>query len=202
MIDEAHATGVIGKNGRGTPEYFEIEGKVDIVAGTFSKALGAVGGFVATKNEIIEYLHYYSRPYMFSTAPTPQATASLIAAIDVIESEPDLRQKLWDNIRYFKNNLISLGFDIGNSETAIFPIVVGDDIKVREICRELHEAGIYVNAVQYPAVSRKLSRIRMSLMFNHSREHLDRTLEVLEHLGKKYCILKHEIIEESNKESA
>ncbi len=202
MVDEAHATGVIGKNGRGTPEHFGIEGDVDIVAGTFSKGLGAVGGFVAAKNEIIEYLHYYSRPYMFSTAPTPQATASLIAAIDVIESEPNLRQKLWDNINYFRSNLVSLGFNIGNSETSIFPIVVGDDIKVREICREMHEADIYVNAVQYPAVSRKLSRIRMSLMCNHTRGHLDTTLEVLEHLGRKYDIIKHDIIDEPNKESA
>ncbi|MDK2933136.1 MAG: glycine C-acetyltransferase [Clostridiales bacterium] len=189
MVDEAHATGVIGKNGRGTPEHFNIEGKVDIVAGTFSKALGVVGGFVAAKKEIIEYLHYYSRSYMFSTAQTPQTAASLIEAMNVIEDEPILREKLWDNIYYFKKNLIDLGFNIGNSETAIFPVIIGNDVKVREICREMHEAGIYVNPVQYPAVSRKLSRIRMSLMYNHTRQHLDRVLNVLEYLGKKYEII-------------
>ncbi|WHH61424.1 aminotransferase class I/II-fold pyridoxal phosphate-dependent enzyme [Petroclostridium sp. X23] len=189
MVDEAHATGVIGKNGRGTPEHFNIEGKVDIVAGTFSKALGVVGGFVAGKNEIIEYLHYYSRPYMFSTAQTPQTAASLIEAMNVIEDEPELRMKLWKNINYFRENLLSLGFNMGNSQTAIFPVIIGNDVKVREVCREMHEAGIYVNPVQYPAVSRKLSRVRMSIMCNHTKEHLDRVLDVLEHLGKKYDIV-------------
>ncbi len=190
MVDEAHATGVIGQKGRGTPEYFNIEGKVDIVAGTFSKALGTVGGFVAGRKEIIEYLQYYSRPYMFSTAQTPQTAASLIEAMNIIENEPVLRKNLWDNIRYFRKNLLSLGFNLGNSETAIFPIIIGDDVKVRELCRELHEADIYVNAVQYPAVSRRLSRIRMSLMCNHTRQHLDTVLNALEHLGKKYNIMK------------
>ena len=189
MVDEAHATGVIGKNGRGTPEHFGIEGKVDIVAGTFSKALGVVGGFVASSKEIIEYLRYYSRTYMFSTAQTPQTAASLIEAMNVIESEPELRQQLWNNTRYFKKHLTEMGFNIGNSETAIFPVIIGNDFKVREICREMHEAGIYVNPVQYPAVSKKLSRIRMSLMCNHTKQHLDRVLDVLEYLGKKYEII-------------
>ncbi len=196
MVDEAHATGVIGKNGRGTPEYYNIEGKVDIVAGTFSKALGVVGGFVAANHEIVEYLHYYSRAYMFSTAPTPQTVASLIEAINVIETEPMLRDQLWNNIRYFKNNLLDLGLNIGNSETAIFPIIIGNDMKVREMCREMHEAGIYVNPVQYPAVSKRLSRIRMSIMCNHTRQHLDRVLNVLEHLSKKY-----ELVKETKKEN-
>ncbi|WAM33500.1 aminotransferase class I/II-fold pyridoxal phosphate-dependent enzyme [Caldicellulosiruptor morganii] len=189
MVDEAHATGVIGKNGRGTPEHCNVEGKVDIVAGTLSKALGAVGGFIATNKELVNYLHFYSRAYMFSTAPTPQATASLIEALNVIEEEPQLRQKLWDNIRYFRENLLKLGFNIGNQQTAIFPIIIGDDYKVKEMCRELHEAGIYVNPVFYPAVPRRLSRIRISLTAGHTKEHLDRTLDVLEHLGKKYGII-------------
>ena len=185
MVDEAHATGVIGKNGRGTPEHFNIEGKVDIVAGTFSKALGSVGGFVAAKKEIIELLHFYSRTYMFSTAPTPQSIASLIAALEIIETEPWLREKLWENINYFKKNLLDSGFDIGNSETAIFPIIIGDGIKVLEACRMLHEKGIYVNPIQYPAVPRRLSRIRISLMSDHEKEHLDKTLSVLVDVGKK-----------------
>lgn len=169
MVDEAHATGVIGKNGRGTPEHCNVEGKVDIVAGTLSKALGAVGGFIATNKELVNYLHFYSRAYMFSTAPTPQATASLIEALNVIEEEPELRQRLWDNIRYFRENLLKLGFNIGNQQTAIFPIIIGDDYKVKEMCRELHEAGIYVNPVFYPAVPRRLSRIRISLTAGHTK---------------------------------
>jgi len=189
MVDEAHATGVIGSHGRGTPEHFNIEGKVDIVAGTFSKGFGGVGGFIAAKKELVEYLHYYSRHYMFSTAPTPQVTGSLIAAIDVIENEPELRKKLWDNIVYLRKNLLELGFNIGNSQTAIFPIIVGDDYKVKEMCRKCHEMGLYANPVLYPAVQKKLARIRLSLMAGHTREHLDRTLEILQHVAKEYDVI-------------
>lgn len=190
MVDEAHATGVIGKNGRGTPEYFNLEGKVDIVAGTFSKAIGVVGGFIASSKEIITYLYFYARSYMFSTAQTPQTAASIIEALNVIEEEPQLREKLWDNIRYFKAGLDNIGVDIGNSETAIFPIIIGDDMKVREMCKDLHDMGIYVNPVLYPAVPRRLSRIRMSLMSGHKREHLDKALNAIEQLAKKYSIIK------------
>jgi glycine C-acetyltransferase len=189
MVDEAHASGVIGDTGRGTPQHFNIEGKVDIVAGTFSKALGSVGGFIAAKEELIELLHFYSRPYMFSTAMTPQSAGSLIASMEVIEDEPQLREQLWRNIRYFKENLVNLGFNLGDSETAIFPIIVGDDLKVKEICRRLHEMDIYVNPVVYPAVPKKLARIRMSIMSSHTREHLDKALNALETVGREYNII-------------
>lgn len=189
MVDEAHATGVIGKNGRGTPEHFGLEGKVDIVAGTFSKAMGCVGGFVAANEELIELLYFYSRSYMFSAAPTPQVVGSLLEAINVIETEPELHENLWNNINYFKENLLNLGFDIGNSETAIFPIVIGDDYKTKEACRMLHERGIYANLVLYPAVQRKSSRLRLSLMSTHTKEHLDKALEALEEVGKKLSII-------------
>ncbi len=189
MIDEAHATGVIGEHGRGTPEHFGLEGKIDIVAGTFSKALGTVGGFVATNKELVELLHFCSRAYMFSTAPTPQVVGSLIEAIDVIESEPQLRQKLWENINYFRRNLLNLGFNIGNSQTAIFPIIIGDDYKVKEACKMLHERGIYANLVLYPAVPKKLARLRLSLMAGHTKVHLDKTLNALEEVGKKLSII-------------
>lgn len=188
MVDEAHATGVIGDHGRGTPEHFHIEGKVDIVAGTLSKGLGGVGGFIASTTKLVELLHFYSRSYMFSTAPTPQVTGSLLEALKVVEEEPELRKRLWDNIHYFHHGVTSLGFNTGNAETAIFPIIVGDDWKVKEICRRLHEAGIYVNPVLYPAVSKRLARIRISLMSAHTREHLDYTLNVLEDLGREYGV--------------
>ncbi len=189
MVDEAHATGVIGEHGRGTPEHFHLEGKVDIVAGTFSKGLGGVGGFIAGSRELIELLHYYSRAYMFSTAPTPQVTASLIEALNVIETEPELREQLWENIRYFRENILRLGYDIGNAETAIFPLIVGDDLKVKEMCKRCHELGLYVNPVQYPAVPQRLARVRISLMCNHTREHLDRTLNILEDVGKEFGVI-------------
>lgn len=189
MVDDAHATGVIGKNGHGTPEHFNIESKVDIVFGTFSKALGTVGGFVAANEELVELLHYYSRAYMFSAAPTPQVVGSSIEALNVIDSEPQLREKLWSNINYFKENLLNLGFNIGNSQTAIFPIIIGDDYKVKEACRMLHERGIYANLVLYPAVPKRLSRLRISLMATHTREHLDKALNILEEVGKKLEII-------------
>ena len=191
MVDEAHATGVIGAHGRGTPEHCGVEGKVDIVAGTCSKAIGVVGGFIASSQNIIEYLHYFARSYMFSTAPTPQTTASIGAALDVIENEPELRKALWDNINYFRAGLERIGVDMGNAQTAIFPVIIGDNLKVREICRELHEHNIYVNPVEYPAVPRRLARVRFSLMCNHTREQLDTTLNILEDILKKYdCIKK------------
>lgn len=189
MVDEAHASGVIGNTGRGTPQHFNIEGKVDIVAGTFSKGLGAVGGFIAAKEELIELLHYYSRPYMFSTAMTPQSAGSLIAAMNVVEEEPQLREQLWSNINYFRENLLNLGFNLGNAQTAIFPIIIGDDLKVKEICRRLHEMDIYVNPVLYPAVPKRLARVRMSIMSTHTREHLDKALNALEIVGKEYDII-------------
>ena len=189
MIDEAHATGVIGKNGRGTPEHFGLEGKVDIVAGTFSKGLGAVGGFIAARRELVELLHFYSRGYMFSTAMTPQVAGSLIEALKVVVDEPELRGRLWDNINYFRKNLLDLGFNLGDSQTAIFPIIIGDDLKVKEICRRLDEMNIYVNPVFFPAVSRNLARIRISLMAGHTRAHLDTVLNAIEDLGREYGII-------------
>ncbi len=189
MVDEAHATGVIGNTGRGTPQHHNIEGKVDIVAGTLSKALGGVGGFIASSGELVELLRFYSRPYIFSTAMTPQVAGSLIAALEVIEKEPEHRSKLWENIDYFRSNLKAIGFDLGNSETAIFPIIIGDDLKVREMCRRLHELDIYVNPVMYPAVPKRLSRIRMSIMSAHTREHLDKALEALETVGREYEVI-------------
>jgi glycine C-acetyltransferase len=189
MVDEAHATGVIGAHGRGTPEHCGVEGKVDIVAGTFSKALGAVGGFIAAKQELVGLLHYYSRSYMFSTAMTPQVAGSLLESLRVIEEEPQLRESLWHNIRYFRAGLETLGFDLGHAETAIFPLIIGDDYKLKEMVRRLHEAGIYANPVAYPAVSKRLSRIRLSLMTNHTQEHLDRCLNVLEDVGREYGVI-------------
>lgn len=189
MIDEAHATGVIGENGKGSPEHFHLEGKIDIVSGTFSKALGGVGGFIAGNSDLIKYLSFYSRAYMFSTAMTPQVCGSILTALDVIENEPEIRQRLWRNIYYFREKLQALGFNIGSSETAIFPIIIGDNWVVNNICQELHNLNIYVNPVFYPAVPRKLARLRLSLMSEHTIAQLDTVLNALEYLGKKYQII-------------
>ena len=189
MVDEAHATGVIGKNGKGTPEYFNLEGKVDIVAGTFSKGIGSLGGFIASSKELVEMIRYYSRPYMFSTAITPQASASIIAALDIIQNDKKLRAELWDNIFYLKEKLSNLGFNLGKSETAIFPIIIGDDQKTKAVCRYLHKNGVYVNLVLYPAVPKELSRIRISVMANHTKNQLDRLVYLLEKIGKELEII-------------
>ncbi len=190
MVDEAHATGVIGDRGHGSPEHFHLEGKIDIVAGTLSKALGGVGGFACASREVVEYLRFYSRSYMFSTALPPAVTASLIAALDVIDAEPQLRERLWWNIRYFRQGLTSLGFNLGESETAIFPIIIGDDWKVKEMTRLLHQDGIFVNAVFYPAVARRLSRIRLSLMATHTKEDLDLTIAACAKAGSRLGVIK------------
>ncbi|HEY3314660.1 MAG TPA: aminotransferase class I/II-fold pyridoxal phosphate-dependent enzyme [Bacillota bacterium] len=184
MIDEAHATGVIGQNGHGTPEHWGVDGQVDIVAGTLSKGLGGIGGFVASNKEVVNYLRFYARSYMFSTALPPAVSASLNAALDVIEEEPELRTALWRNIVYMREHLRALGWDLGNAETAIFPLIIGDDRKVKEMGSRLDAMGIYVNPVFYPAVARKLSRIRLSLMATHTRKDLDDTLAAIEKAGK------------------
>ncbi|MGE5559944.1 MAG: aminotransferase class I/II-fold pyridoxal phosphate-dependent enzyme [Chloroflexota bacterium] len=189
MIDEAHASGVIGEHGRGTPEHWHMEGQVDIVAGTLSKGLGGVGGFVASSKQVIDYLRFYARSYMFSTAMTPAITASLIAAIDVIENEPELRERLWANIRYMMTNLRAMGFDLGNAETAIIPIIIADDLKVKEMAASIHKRGVFVNPVFYPAVAKRKARIRLSLMATHTQEDLDQTLAAIEAAAKEHGVL-------------
>lgn len=126
---------------------------------------------------------------MFSTAITPQATASIIAALDIIQENKELRDMLWNNIIYLKEKLLNLGFNIGNSETAIFPIIIGNDEKAKEVCRYLHKNGVYVNLVLYPAVPKELSRIRISVMASHTKEHLDKLVNLLEEIGKKLEII-------------
>lgn len=189
MIDEAHATGVIGENGRGTPEHFKLEGQIDIVAGTLSKAFAVVGGFVASSRKVVNYLRFYARSHMFSTALPPASAGALSAGIDVIEHEPELRKKLWYNINYMISNLKGMGFNLGNAQTAIIPIIIGNEELLMKISREIHQAGIFVNSVYYPAVPKKLSRLRLSLMATHTQEDLDDTLAVLENVGKKYGII-------------
>lgn len=189
MIDEAHASGVIGDHGRGTPEHWHMEGQVDIVAGTLSKGLGGVGGFIASSKEVINYLRFYARSYMFSTAMTPAITASLIAAIDVIETEPELRARLWENIDYMMTNLRGMGFDLGHAQTAIIPIIIGDDVKVKDMAADIHKAGVHLNPVFYPAVAKHKSRLRLSIMATHTREDLDLTLSAIEASAKKHGAL-------------
>lgn len=188
LIDDAHGIGVLGKTGRGVIEDYGLLEKVDIITGTFSKAFGNVGGYAVARKEIITLLQYYSRHNIFSAAATPQVAASTIKAIEIIDEEPEIRESLLYNIEYFKENLNSLNIDYGNSQSAIFPIMVRDEFKVNEAARILLENGIYVNPISYPAVPRKQSRLRLSLTAMHSKENLDIALNLIEYVCKKLHI--------------
>ena len=189
LVDEAHATGVIGKTGKGTLEHFGLEGKVDIITGTLSKAVGSVGGYVAASSRLINYLKYTSRSYMFSTSPFIGSVVSSLEALNLISNQEAGMDKLWENIHYVKNKLLKAGFNIGNAETAIFPIIIGDDNKVKEMTYRLHLKNIFVNPVPYPAVPRKLTRVRMTITAGFSIEQLDYTLNQIEEIGKELNII-------------
>jgi len=192
MIDEAHATGVLGKTGKGSPEHFDLEGKIDIVMGTFSKSLGGVGGFISAKKEVVRYLRYFSRAYFFAASPTPMQVAAQAAAVEVLMTEPEWHQRLWNNIKYFHAELRKRNFDIERTQTAITPIVIGDTFKMREITRFMDENGVFVNPVPYPAVARKKDRLRLSLSALHTREDLDKVLSLLDEAEARYKFVKKE----------
>jgi len=189
MLDDAHGIGVLGATGRGTAEHLGLLGKVDIVAGTFSKSLGSVGGFVAGSSRMIRYLQMASRPYVFSAAPLASVAASVLAAIEVIESQPELHEQLWANIRHFRSALQGAGFDLGQTESAILPIMVRDDLKVKEMCRLLHDDGIVATAVVFPGVPQKQSRIRFSLSSGLERASLDYAIERITLHGKAMQVI-------------
>jgi len=189
MIDEAHALGVLGKNGRGALEHFNMIGKIDIVMGTFSKAVGGLGGFVASKKDIVTYLKHTSREFIFSTSLPPAIIAGNIAAIKVIQNEPHLIAQLWRNISYMKNGLKNMGYDIGNSESAIMPVLIRDDIKTYRMAQFLDKAGIFVSPVVFPAVKESESRFRVTVIAPHTLSDLDKALEAFRKAGRKFGII-------------
>jgi glycine C-acetyltransferase len=190
MVDDAHATGVIGDRGRGTASHFKMEGKVDIVMGTLSKSLGQLGGFIASSKEVINYLRCFARSYFFATSLSPVLAAGALAAIEVMENEPERIQKLWENIRYFKENLKHMGFNIvENSESAIIPIIIGDELLLRRMGKRVHEEGLFINPIPYPAVPRNQTRFRATVMATHTREDLDTALEILEKVGREFSLI-------------
>lgn len=179
MMDDAHGIGVMGKTGRGTAEHFGMLGKVDIITGTFSKSFGCVGGFVAASKELIQYLRYYADSNVFSAAITPQATASITKALDIIEKDPTVREKLWENVNHLRKRLTEEGFDIGRSVSPIFPIMVRDNEKVYRIAHELNVKGIFVSGIAYPAVRTKEARLRVSILSTHTKDQLDHLVDSL-----------------------
>lgn len=187
LVDDAHGIGVVGKTGRGSLELFDVLDKADIITGTFSKTFGNVGGYFVADPILVTYLRYQSRQYAFS-ASAPASVMGVSKAIDLIDEEPQWQAKLWGNINYFKKGLKAIGLEIGNTQSAIIPVKIGDAHKNSEAAKLLLERGVYTNPIMYPAVSLKDSRIRMSLMATHTREHLDSTLDAFEYVAKKLDI--------------
>ncbi len=180
LVDEAHSTGVLGEGGRGAAAHFGIEGQIDLHVGTLSKALGACGGFVAGKSDLVTYIRYFARSGMFSTAPSPMVTAAAAAAIEVIEEEPWRVERLWDNCRFMHSELARMGFKISEAPSPIIPVIVGSMPILRQMTLELHQANICVNSVPFPAVPHGSERLRISLTANHTRAQLVEALRCIE----------------------
>lgn len=179
MMDDAHGIGVMGNSGRGTAEYYDCLGQVDIITGTFSKSFGCVGGFVAASAKLIQYLRYYADSNVFSAAMTPQVAGSALKALELIKECPEIRKKLWENITFLRRRLTEEGFNIGPSESAIFPIMVRDNKKVYEISRELQKMSIFVSGITYPAVRAKEARLRVSVLATHELSQLENLTNAL-----------------------
>ena len=194
MVDDAHASGVLGKNGRGTVDHFGVHGRVDVQVGTLSKAIGALGGYVCGTRDLIEFLYHRGRPFLFSTSHPPSVAATCIAAFDVLENEPERIDRLWENTRYFKSELGNLGFNIGGkttpaSETPITPVIVGEGRLAMEFSRELFKEGVMATGIAFPTVAEGKARIRTIVTATHTREELDQALATMKSVGKRLGII-------------
>ena len=190
MVDDAHAIGVLGKNGSGTASHFGLTEKVDLIMGTFSKSLAALGGFIASDFEIINYIKHHSRTLIFSASMTPASAAAVLAALEIIKSEPERIKNLWVITEYAISNFKRLGFDIGNTVTPIIPLYIRDNLKTLKLTRMLMDEGVFVNPVVSPAVSKDSTLIRFSLMATHTKEQIDVALDKFKKLGKKLGIIQ------------
>jgi glycine C-acetyltransferase len=190
MIDDAHSSGVLGRNGRGTVDHYNLHGRVDIQVGTLSKAVGVLGGYVCGSRDLIEYLYHRARPFLFSTSHPPAVVGACLAAFDLLESEPERIEKLWDNTRYFKDALRGAGFDTGASETPITPIIVGEAGTAHEFSRRLFENGVWATGIGYPTVPEGRARIRTIVTAAHTRDLLDRAARILAQVAKEMGILR------------
>src|SRR5665213_746382 len=200
MVDDAHASGVLGRNGRGSVDHFHCHGRVDVQVGTLSKAIGALGGYVCGSRDLIDYLYHRARPFLFSTSHPPSVAASCIAAFDILENEPERIERLWDNTRYFQDELRSAGFNIGGqttpaSETPITPIIIGaqgsigDGRKTMEYSRALFEQGLMATGIAFPTVPEGKARVRCIMTSEHTRGQIDRALEILTATAKRMELL-------------
>ncbi|WP_059106042.1 glycine C-acetyltransferase [Shouchella shacheensis] len=187
-VDDAHGSGVLG-NGMGTVKHFGLSDRVDFQIGTLSKAIGVIGGYVAGKQEVIDWLKVRSRPFLFSTAATPGDVAACMEAIDILSSSSDLQNKLWENADYLKRGLTELGFDIGASETPITPCIIGDEEKTQQVSKRLIEEGVYAKSIVFPTVARGTGRVRNMPTAAHTKEMLDQALDVYRNVGKEMSVI-------------
>jgi len=196
MVDDAHASGVLGRNGRGSVDHFGVHGKVDVQVGTLSKAIGALGGYVCGSRDLIDFLYHRARPFLFSTSHPPSVAATCIAAFDILENEPERIDRLWANTAYFKEQLARVGFDIGGrstpaSETPIIPIILGHGRKTMEFSRELFANGLMATGIAFPTVPEGKARVRLIMTSEHTRPELDQALEILTRVAQKMNLLEN-----------
>ena len=189
MVDDAHSSGVLGRNGRGTIDHFGLHGRVDIQVGTLSKAVGVLGGYVCGSRDLIDYLYHRARPFLFSTSHPPAVAAACLAAFDILEQEPERIDQLWANTRYFQETLQSQGFSTGQSETPITPIMVGEAKAAFEFSRRLFQEGLLATGIGFPTVPEGKARIRAIVTATHTREQLDRAIETLTRVARQMSIL-------------
>ena len=189
MIDDAHSSGVLGRNGRGTVDHFGLHGRVDVQVGTLSKAIGALGGYVCSTRDCIEFLYHRARPFLFSTSHPPSVAATCLAAFEVLDEEPQLVERLWANTKFFKAGLQKLGFNTGVSETPITPVIVGDAALAHEFSRQLFAEGVFAQSLGFPTVPHGKARIRTIVTATHTQEELTRALGILEQVAKKLRIV-------------
>lgn len=187
-VDDAHGSGVLGK-GAGTVKHFGLSDKVDFQIGTLSKAIGVVGGYVAGKKDLIDWLKVRSRPFLFSTALTPGDVAASTKAVDILLESTELNDRLWENGNYLKKKLKDLGFDIGKSETPITPVIIGDEIKTQEFSRKLYQNGVYAKSIVFPTVAKGTGRVRNMPTAAHTKEMLDQAIAIYEKVGKEMGII-------------
>ncbi|HZW02353.1 MAG TPA: aminotransferase class I/II-fold pyridoxal phosphate-dependent enzyme, partial [Anaerolineaceae bacterium] len=190
MVDDAHGEGVMGRGGRGIVDHFHLHGKVDVEVGTLSKAFGVVGGVVAGKAVIVEWLRQRGRPFLFSSAVPPADVAATIEAVNVLEESTDLVDRLWENARYFKDCMKKMGFDTGQSVTPITPVMLGEAPLAQQFSRELFNEGVFAMALGFPTVPRGKARIRVMISAAHAREDLDQALEVFGKVGKQLGVIE------------
>ena len=190
MVDDAHGEGVLGKGGRGIVDHFGLHGKFDVEIGTLSKAFGVVGGVIAGKRKIVDYLRQKARPFLFSSAVPAADTAACLAAVDILESSTELVDRLWENSRYFKGEMKGLGFDTGNSMTPITPVMLGEAPLAKEFSRKLFDNDVFAMAIGFPTVPRGKARIRVMISASHTKEDLDRGLEAFAKVGRELGVIQ------------